>query len=750
MSKIKKISKLIMSVINKNKTILLILILGFILRIVGFYPGYHPYHSDEGMSYSSALNMIITVSLDPGRYDYPSLIPIIHAFLYVFIFIPIFIPLTFILQPEAIPYFKTPFEFITGFLISNQQTQILFWARFITACFGLLVIWLTYYSGNKFFISKRVGLAAAFLVAVNYRQVLGSHLALPDMYNSFFLMLALIMSFKLLTDQSFKSYLLAIFSCGLFFSIKFQIFTLFPLIMVILMNAYKSSNSNLLLFCKALFSKKIILPFLFTLVFVLLIHYPFLQNWNEFRDINYYNLLKYSFGVKVLNSYAIYYLYNIGLGPAIFLLLPLGLLVGLRKRLIPTVLILLTIAPFFYIFLYYSGGGYYTRNFITITPLLLIFVGLFINEFVSTLIKGKLIRDITFFLMILIISFSNIQNSLVVASNYPHPWEFVSARNFASENIPKNSVVVSHNWDHYPRDKNYKIIEFETSSVYTIQEMIDEGAEYGYINLDWLTIKSNWWMKRSFIESNLLWERPLNLLKNTNSSAVSQEVASYTIADFVKPWQAPDMNILVIKIPEKLKLDDKKLIKEYNFNNEQEAKAWHFIDEDLGVIKSPLFSVNDGFMGLGCLRIDNKLSLFPSQRVISQPVELNEQKAYLVEGWIKSDDKLEKKIRDGMIRLDYYQSNPGKVTIDTSYIGSAVSSRYYGEGWQKFDVASVPPENATFMTINLEHTGNSNFCFDDISIYESLKNYSDIRKNRPYIDYRLPDDILFPYSQGGL
>src|SRR3989339_1287064 len=86
-----------------NKMLLAILVLALALRFVGVYPGYHPYHSDEGMSYSSAIEMIRNLNLDPGRYDYPSLVPIIHSILYVVLFIPLFIVKSLILDPEDLP-----------------------------------------------------------------------------------------------------------------------------------------------------------------------------------------------------------------------------------------------------------------------------------------------------------------------------------------------------------------------------------------------------------------------------------------------------------------------------------------------------------------------------------------------------------------------------------------------------------------------------------------------------------------------
>src|SRR3989344_7627396 len=165
MKKIKRLFNLFL----KNRLLSLILLIALILRVVGFMPGYNPYHSDEGMSYSSAINMLTNLNLDPGRYDYPILIPLIHAILYIFI-LPVAIIISFIFIPENIPTAKQIIDLFGRFLVVNQQTQVLFWARFITALFGVGVVYLAYKVSIAFFNDKRIGLVTSFMTAVNFRQ----------------------------------------------------------------------------------------------------------------------------------------------------------------------------------------------------------------------------------------------------------------------------------------------------------------------------------------------------------------------------------------------------------------------------------------------------------------------------------------------------------------------------------------------------------------------------------------------------
>ena len=67
----------------------IILIIAVILRFTGINPGYPPYHSDEGISYSAASSMIVNGNLDPLRYDYPVMTPLTNYISYQAIFIPV-------------------------------------------------------------------------------------------------------------------------------------------------------------------------------------------------------------------------------------------------------------------------------------------------------------------------------------------------------------------------------------------------------------------------------------------------------------------------------------------------------------------------------------------------------------------------------------------------------------------------------------------------------------------------------------
>lgn len=748
-----KIYSGIVDIIINNKILSLILALATLLRFIGIYPGYHIYHSDEGMSYSSAIEMIRNLNFDPGRYDYPSLIPIIHAFLYVFLFIPVFVIKTMIFSPEDLPSkYNNVIELWQQIVIQNQQTVVLFWGRYVTAFFGVLVVAMTYYVAKFYFKDKRIGLVAAFLTAVNFRQVLNSHLGLPDIYNAFFLLFSLLCIEFLMERATLKRYLAAAASIALYFSTKAQIFTIPVFLLIHVVSSWKESKGPLE-FIKKIFSKKFLVSVAIIPVIILLINHYHLVRFDKFEAVNSYNLLKYKVGTKVFNFFPLSYLYHVGIGQLISISIVLGMFLSLRKYFLKSLILLSPVLLFMFIFLYYTGGGYYTRNFVTITPLLLIFAAFFIvwsQEFMAKRFEFRGLVNIVILIISVIIAFPNLQNSFISSYAYTSKWEFEKARDFASIHIPEKATIVSHPWDQYPRDKNLKIIPLEPNAVYSLAEMQEEGAEFGFINMDWLTLASYWWMNRSTKESLEFWEKPNSILANTYSAVAAQELAHFSIAKFVKPWQAPDMNFLIVQIPniQTIEKSDRKEKVSFSFDNQSQFDDWHLITA-LGENRKIVFDGNIGKTNPGSIKIERGIHRFPVFMAMSPAISVSNNKAYLIEGWIKNSDLQSIKERDGVIRVEFYQSDPSFNLKNRSLYGS-LSSRVFGEpGWHKKEILLFPPTDARFMTVSVQVNNYSEFWFDDIKVYESKVKFENLQKP-PYLDYRIPDDVLFPHSQGGL
>lgn len=741
-----KLGKKVIELVKKDKTITAILVVAVLLRFIGIYPGYHPYHSDEGMSYSSAIEMIRNLNIDPGRYDYPALIPLINAVIYILLFIPLFLIKSLIFSPGDLPTKgQNIVEIWQQVVIANQQTMVLFWGRFVTAAFGVGVVFLVYKFSAIFFKDKRIGLVAAFLTAVNFRQVLNSHLGLPDIYNAFFLLLAFYFLALLLKNPNRQNYLLSGVASALYFSTKYQPF-LFPVFVLVHLYLVWKTKSNFL-------KKDFLIAALLTPIIFLILNPYHLIHWDEFVAINSYNVFKYGVGIKVLNFYPISYLYHIGIGQFIFISIILGILIGLRKYTFKTLILLSVVFPFMFLLIYYTRGGYYTRNFVTLTPLFLIFAAIFlvwIFDYFARILKLK--QNVIGFVLGVVIIFSswdNLKNSFISSYYFSKPWGYEQAHKWAQINIPEKSKVMSHPWDKYPRDKSLEIIPLEISTVFSLAEMQEENADFGFINMDWLTLGSYWWMNRTTKESLEFWEKPNDLLSNTYSAIVAQELANFTVAKFVKPWQAPDMNFLIVKVPKIPKIGKKHLISSFSFDKKEELAQWSLIDGDYGMAQKITFDPDLGKKMKGSLKVENGIRRLPIVRAVSPALPIAPGKSYVIEGWIKAGSLLEKKARDGVLRVDFYDENPGQIELTTEKLFSQVSSRIFGDtAWIKKEIIVTSPPKSRFITTSFQINGYGDFWFDDIKVYEA--DILEDPNKADYIDYQIPHDILFPYSQGGL
>lgn len=754
----KRVFKKVWTYFLSHKILVIIIILAAWMRLVGDYPGYTPFHSDEGMSYSGAITMFERLNFDPGRYDYPSLIPIINFFIYLFFLIPIYILQTIFLHPDKLPHFKNLIDLWQLVVLKNQQTMVLFWGRYITAVFGVGGVIMTYYVAKRYFKDIKVALGAAFLTAVNYRLVLNSHFGLPDIYNGFMLLINFYYLPNLLKKPTLKTYLISFLLLALFFSTKFQIFPIAPLIIIHLINLFKSNkkfNLRKIIFNRLNFYA--IMGGLLALFVVLIINYTHLVHWEEFIKITSYNSLKYGVGTNSLNFYSISYLFHTGLGALIFISVLGGLVLGIKKYRLNSLLLLSVVIPFFALLIYFTRGGFYTRNYVTITSVLLIFASFFLVSVANFIIKilklPKTILPVVICLSLILSSLDQIQKSLIVVREYQKPWNLELARNWLAENALNSATIVSHPWDPYPRDKEFNIIPYQRDEILTLSEVQDEKADFAFLGMDWLNMPFYWWMNRSTLESLSYWNKPVDILANTVSSVVAQEFAAYSSAEFIKPAETPDMNFLILKIRPKKIISEKKELMSFKFDKEKDFQEWFAIDGRLDISNKIIWSGQEGHQNKGSVFFKEGLNDIPVYRITSKLIPIDNKKAIILKGFIKTDKILTKKKREGFLRIDFYDQDPGKITYQTRSLFSSLGSRVYRTNdWVEQIVTVVPPKNSRYVSVGMQinESTTTNIFLDDLTVYQSTKNWNELGLIQPDLDKKIPEDVLFPNSHGGL
>lgn len=562
--------KNLLTIIYKNKVLLVILIIATILRFVGTKPGYPPYHSDEGISYSAATSMIKNNNLDPLRYDYPSVVPLVNYISYKYIFIPVSwtrfyvenlsrIVDGFIKLPLAGKEYQRIFQ---AEILGEREINALFWGRYVTAFFGVGVVFLTYLLSKNLF-GVNAGRVSAFLVAVNFRQVLNSHFGLPDIYNAFFLLLSLVTSWFLLKKPTVKNYLFASVAAGFFFSTKYQTFSFLPLLFAHLVNAFKENNWKKGI--RFLFNPSAIMVPLVILITVVILNPYQLIHIEE--TIGWFNLifLKYRMGKMQLDFYPYSYLYHIGIGKLASVLIIIGILISLVKQRLKSIYLLLAIIPIFYTLTYYSGGGFYTRNFVTITPILLIFAGWFLVA--VTKVRLQISTKIVIFVLLFIVGRESLVNSLVVVREYRSRWNIEKVAGWNNNNLPLKSTVAAH--PSVPLPDGIKVIPYGLDDgQFSLEEFKELGANFIVVNLDYATAGFYGWMTESTKKSLEYWNKPLDVLEKTFTAMAIREISDYAIYSVLKPWQAPESNFVVAKVPE-YKVVNSSMFKRYLFTPPQ-------------------------------------------------------------------------------------------------------------------------------------------------------------------------------------
>lgn len=720
----------------------MILLIASVLRFVGTKPGFNQFHSDQGISYSAATSMIKNGNLDPLRYDYAALVPDINYIFFRAFFIPLrwgYYYLSHI--PEILDGTVhlpiAPLEkqrIFQVFVLAEREINAIFWSRYITALFGVGAVYLTYLFGKKLF-GEEVGLVVAFLLTFNFKHVINSHFGLPDIYNSFFLILALILALNMWKKPTNFNYLLAGIASGLSFSTKYQIFAIFPLVVA---HVYQSIEGRSLSLARLFNSKIFILGFSFILMFLLTNPYFFIHLEEAISSVKEVSK-KYGMGTNNLNLYPIWYLYNIDFGPPQFFSIIIGFFIVLRKRLKETLLLLSVVIPFAFVFLYYSSGGFYIRNLITISPILIIFAAYFAWE-ILCLVRKKLNPFFSLVFLIIFLAFLVFipaKNSVIGAYFYTKEWPYVQMANWVRENFKTDETVAAHPFDAVQVGLGKNRTEFEIAGNFSMAEHREAGAKYALLNLYWAGNPFYFWMSFGPNDLDIYWKKPFSMMRNSFHGVSAEEMLRYQIHSVTKPWQASDQSLILVKIPQKLDID-LDLISSFNFD--KDMSGWM---EQGG---SGSFSSS----GLGSIVFMPGASTYPGTRATSPFIEVEPRHYYSVKGNLLTERAFPPRERDGFIRIDFYEDNK-----DSSRIGiiSSVSSRVYGTAeWSQKEVFEVAPSGAKFMTISF---GMYNFVrgkvwLDDVSIFESLRPVKELNSDPPYIKKEIDLNLLYPNSHGNL
>lgn len=730
--------------IIKNKILIIILLLGLFVRIVGIYPGHPPTHPDEPMSFGSAIEMIVNKDLNPRRFDYPAGVPLFHYIFFKTFIIPFLFIKTLLTSPGIIiDSFQTGTNFIKlnpDMIIGYNGIVLLFASRFFTAFLGALSVFLVYKIGEKLF-NKSIGIFSAFFLVFNYRHVLSSHLALSDIPNSFFVLVAFYACVLLLEKNTLKRYLLVGFCIGLSVSMKYQIFALFPFLLVQLLLTIKHRD------IRYLFHKNFIIALLLIpLVFVLLNPYLLLNLETALPVIEIVSR-RYGVGANKFNHFALFYLYKWGITAIPFFLIIFGMILMTFKNIKKSIFLFSYVGIFFYVFLYYTSGGGYVRNFTTVLPLLMIFAGYGLYEIANFFrIKVHLDKKAFFILsafLLIVSNLSSIENSISLDIEYSKPWSQEVLNAWADKNIPEKSRILTDPVGISSRTtKKFDLIGWSHSKENSIEEFSDARDDFAVLNIAWHQIYLFWFdikPKELLLTRNI----PYKKLKNSYYGLSLSEFMNYSVWDTYKSWQAPEDSYIVIKVPAFPK--DLQKIREYHFDKDMEG--WRFYDfSRLNKIEKVLWN-NDGNNEPGSIELTGNIMNTDFSRLISPFIKITSGKTYVIEGMGNNISAVRDEWRDGFFRVDVYQdANKSSLSKDT--LSTAVSGRIYGPpGWKRKRVIIKVPSGGNYITVSFQRAtldAQIKYLLDDVVIYEAIKPAPEPFPKIPYKKATIPDTSIFP------
>ncbi len=716
--------------------ILVVLFVGGLFRFLGVNPGFNQFHSDEGISYSAAVSMLRNSNFDPLRYDYPALVPEVNWLTFRFIFTPIYWTKYYITNINQmidgyLPYIPKEVDMNRIFqndILGNREINALFWGRYTTAFVSTASIFALYLLALRMF-NRKVALLSAIFLAFHFRSVTNSHLGLPDTYNAFFLLFSLIASWSIQKYPTKGSYILAGVAVGLSLATKYQVFAILPFIFSHLLRYWNPQNPRS--FFTIFKDFKIVIAGLSAL-FIFIILNPYLIINFDFATYSIHEVsLKYAMGKSVISLFPLHYWIFNDFGLVLVGVIFAGILFSVYRRSSQALFLLAHVVPFLFVMLYYSNGGFYVRNFITVSPLFLLFAALLVVEIYTFLRRFNLLfASFAIAALISLLVYMPITNILIHTREYQKPWNYKTIVEDVRSVLPKNAVVVGHPFDPLPSELEPKRISISTANLYSLQEFRKMKADFALINMDWAADPFYGWMTSAGGESlSYVLHKPYDQMRETYWGLSIEEMMHYAVTGRYKPWQAPEANLFLIAVPK---------FTSYTFSSPDQVPLdtkWRKMNQS---------DAPDTFL---LIRENNTLALGPGSgkfgiaRFVSPEMPVEPGVVYRLSAQLESEKDFANATPNVFIRVDFYNKEQGKIL-------TSVSDRFVGKKGSIEVLTQVPPD-AQYLTISYQATNAlaGSVMLSSVSMAKAKAKEPFPQQFVSFSDYQ---DLLYPNSHGNL
>lgn len=724
--------------------------------MLGTHPGYPPGHPDESTIADSALKITLHHDFKPVGYYYGSIIPIVYAIINIFFFIPLFIVL--ILPLDFINSLQKGHTGALGCILDQHKDWLVcittrskyyfeFLGRYDTAILGAVTVVLVYVLAKKLF-KREIGLIAAFYTAVNYRHVLSSTLSLADAPASFFALLSVIFSTRIIRNTSFLNYMLAGIGLGFAFSAKYFIYVLPTLLFCHLLGQLEIKGKTLVKkVLLVVFSPKLVLALCVSVAVFFVIN-PFLitdykvaQSQLTLNANRYGGILSLSDIGSVLshgvNLFPFYYLFKFGFGEIMSITLILGFLYGLCRYTVSTLTISSVVLPFLISFLMLSGTPN-VRNYASIVPFLLILPAVLTYDLAKKIsLKAKYVPLVCAFI-VLTVGYQSLKTSFLSSSFFSKTNNFTSLSDWVITEIPDNSILVKSWGVPFPSYKNVQLRDWSplVESYMSLEELRDIGARWVIISSDSGTYLSNlaWFYNNVLIKEIFFDDTPLwNYLSNNYASLVTQELGSYRVKEFIKPPESLDPAYFVSRVPDFWEVKKGRVVASFIFEEKEKSKDFVF---------SSACYTQEQAEGLALRFTGEERTKQPRSSFLMSPTfKVSGNRWYTLSGRASlASPSTPEHYKSGFWRLDFYSKTD---QILKTYVSRQLSKV---DGTQELNAAGMAPRGAVYAKASFqidECKEAESHTLHAVQVFESGEVADVLVKDYPYFYQRLSRTFIW-------
>jgi hypothetical protein len=247
--------------------------------------------------------------------------------------------------------------------------------------------------------------------------------------------------------------------------------------------------------------------------------------------------------------------------------------------------------------------------------------------------------------------------------------------------------------------------------------------------MDWAADPFYGWMTSTGKESlSYVLNKPYQQMRETYWGITIEEMMNYVVVSQYKPWQAPEADLFLVKVPNLTSVAyEKPTPIEIN-------DSWKFANKNDS--SDTFFSLNNNTIEVG-----PGSGKFQISRYVSSNFEVKDGFVYKIAGSLLSETAFANDVPNVFLRMDFYDNNNERIL-------TSVSNRFVGQKG-RVEILSQAPVNAKYANVSIQ----ASKALSGKLILQNLQSSvstSQLPVNEPGVSYEDYKDLLYPNSHGNL